>query len=136
MTRIDPSRLPEASELFWKRFAAFLIDGCILWLPGLYMVGRMPNLWVNVISILLGFAYFGLLEGFSPGATLGKRVMKLRVVGADGQPIGPGRAMYRHVARYASALLLLWGYWSMLSSPTRQTLHDKLADAYVVPAEE
>jgi uncharacterized RDD family membrane protein YckC len=90
--------------------------------------------------------YFALLNGADAGATLGKRLMRIRVADQyDGSSIGPGRAFLRWVLMgafwgwvlteafwvvlYVPGLLnLLWPVWD----PQRQTWHDKLANSVVV----
>jgi len=84
-------------------------------------------------------AYFALSNGGEAGATVGKRLMRIRVVDQhDGNPIGPGRALLRWVltgvfwvSLYLPGLLnLLWPLWD----PQRQAWHDKLANSVVVTA--
>ena len=84
-------------------------------------------------------AYFALSNGGDAGATLGKRLMRIRVVDQyDGNPIGPGRAFLRWVLVgafwvlvYIPGLLnLLWPLWD----PQKQAWHDKLANSVVVTA--
>ena len=84
-------------------------------------------------------AYFALSNGGETGATLGKRLMKIRVADQyDGTPVGPGRAFLRWILMgvfwvlvYIPGLVnLLWPLWD----PQRQSWHDKLANSVVVTA--
>jgi len=84
-------------------------------------------------------AYFALSNGGDIGATLGKRLLKIRVADQyDGNPIGQGRAFLRWVLMgafwvlvYIPGLLnLLWPLWD----PQKQAWHDKLANSVVVTA--
>lgn len=135
---------------FWIRFAAALIDGLILAIPMAVVallvdpngfnvnvsVGASPRQdpLVNLLSTLLGVAYYGLLEGGVTGQTLGKKAMGIRVVDADtfAPGIGTGRGIGRYFARYLSAFACLVGYLWMLWDPRKQTWHDKLVRTCVV----
>jgi uncharacterized RDD family membrane protein YckC len=55
---------------------------------------------------------------------------------ATGEAIGVPRAMGRYVARIVSALPIFLGYFWMLWDKEKQTWHDKLTNAVVVPADE
>jgi uncharacterized RDD family membrane protein YckC len=86
------------------------------------------------VATLVGLAYFTVLEG-GPGQTIGKRVVGVRVVRAEGEgPVGYGAAAVRYVSRYVSAAPCLLGYLWALWDGRRQTWHDKIADTLVVPA--
>jgi len=67
-------------------------------------------------------------------ATLGKRIMGIKVVDLSGGRIGFGTASLRNMAKFLSALTLGIGYLMPLWSPRRQMLHDKAAGCLVVVA--
>jgi uncharacterized RDD family membrane protein YckC len=136
---------------FWIRFLASLIDGLIVGVPfvvlGLALgstagyTGGLPfnpggNLAVNVLSIVVGMLYFGLLEGGPTGQTVGKKVCNIRVVDVENhQPgIGTARGIGRYFARWLSQLVFYLGYFWMLWDPRKQCWHDKLARTLVVRA--
>jgi uncharacterized RDD family membrane protein YckC len=148
---------------FWIRFLAALIDGIILGIP-FWIIGTMTGaydttvrdafgnetestnirfgygftpgvpLWCNLLNMAVGVAYYGGLEGGMTGQTLGKRIVGIRVVDANGgQPgIGFGRGVGRYFARILSAIPLLLGYFWMLWDDRKQTWHDKLPSTLVV----
>jgi uncharacterized RDD family membrane protein YckC len=121
---------------FWIRFAASLLDGILIGV-GTGIVGAMlgaDDAGVNLLNLIVGVAYFGMLEGGPTGQTLGKRVCNIRVVDATtGQAgIGIGRGIGRYFARWLSAIVLLLGYLWMLWDPRKQTWHDKLVGSIVV----
>ncbi len=77
--------------------------------------------WYAFVAI-----YFTVPEGLW-GRTLGKRVVGLRIVGADsGRPPGVPRAAKRLVGRGISAVPLYLGYTAMLSDSRRRCWHDEL----------
>jgi len=83
--------------------------------------------------LLVMFLYFVLFEGLS-GATPGKRVLGLRVVGADGTPVGLTRALVRNVLRVVDGLPALGIVAAVLiaSSDERARFGDRVAETRVV----
>jgi len=134
---------------FWLRFAAIFIDGCIL-LP-LVIVSVVLNiissttsddtvrLWVAIlllaytlICIVLQWLYFSLQEAGVHQATIGKRIMGLRVTDPQGNRVGFGRATGRYFGKILSGLILYIGFMMAGWTPRKQALHDMLADTLVV----
>lgn len=70
------------------------------------------------------------------GATVGKWLLGLRVVGPDGRPPGPLRALVRFVAYTISIAPLLAGVIAIALDPRRRAWHDRLARTAVVHAHE
>lgn len=66
------------------------------------------------------------------GQTVGKWVMGLRVVGADGQPPPLGRAMIRFAGYLLSAAPLYLGFVWVLFDDDRRAWHDRLARTWVI----
>jgi uncharacterized RDD family membrane protein YckC len=84
-----------------------------------------------VLFVLWAIAYF---VGFwsATGETPGDRLMRIRVVTADGQRLKPRWALVRCVGLVLSALLLFIGYLMILFDGRRRALHDRLARTVVV----
>ena len=125
---------------FWRRCAAFLLDTLVLLVlypVFLIAVGRDA---VSIVFLLAAAAYFAFLEGGPHGQSLGKRACGIRVIDSrDGGPIGPARALIRCIPLILAPtflpltfLVLLSCLW-MLLDRDKQTWHDKLARAVVVP---
>jgi uncharacterized RDD family membrane protein YckC len=96
---------------------------------------------IVVLAAALWFAY-EVPAVANTGQTLGKRLLGIRVVTADGGPIGFLRSIQRWIPQ--GAPLLLWGLlfpvqlldaaWCLWDKPRRQCLHDKAARTIVVNA--
>jgi uncharacterized RDD family membrane protein YckC len=138
---------PRGRAGFGKRLVALIIDSIILNIVA-YLVASILGLdpgdttqialfsSANLMSTIMSLLYFGFLEG-STGQTIGKKAMGIRVCDiATGEAIGVPRAMGRYVARIVSALPIFLGYFWMLWDKEKQTWHDKLTNAVVVPADE
>jgi len=132
---------------FWIRVAAYLLDsivtGAIGFGSGMAMVIVMETigsgassstieLYSNLLGILIGWLYFAGLEGSSMQATLGKKLVNLKVCDLNGDPIGFGRATGRYFAKILSAIVLLIGFIMVGFTQRKQGLHDMIAGTLVV----
>jgi uncharacterized RDD family membrane protein YckC len=81
-------------------------------------------------TMMLATAYFVLFHGID-GQTIGKRLLRLRVVGPENERMGYLRAALRWIATLALAPLLLGFLWVFLSREKR-AWHDYLARTWVV----
>lgn len=132
------------------RFAAIVVDGILTsvatsLLAGLlgggfdgealasgdlaYALSGTPALLV----IALGWGYPIIFEGLF-GGTVGKRILGMRVVNAEGGSIGLGRALVRNLLRIIDMLPFFYILGAILvsSSETKQRLGDRVAGTYVV----
>lgn len=123
---------------FWKRFCAAVVDGIIL-VIGQYLIAMLLGL-VGVtisanmdmfLSFFFGFAYEAYFTGRS-GATPGKMALKLRVIRADGSPVGYGLSIGRYFGKILSFLILLIGYIMAAFDEEKRALHDRICDTRVV----
>lgn len=94
--------------------------------------GFVASPWTGLLLGLLPLAYFGVLEALY-GATPGKMLLGLRVVRADGAPIGWREAVVRNLLRYVDSLFAyLVAAIAAWSSPERQRLGDRAAETVVL----
>jgi len=132
---------------FWPRVAAKLIDGLILGL--VYGVFFALNIFLAIAfpenEALLGIAtafaylvYFAVAIGFNAyflpkyGATPGKMALGLKVINADGGPVGAQKAIGRYFAELLSGMICYVGYLMVLFDEERRALHDRLCGTLVV----
>jgi uncharacterized RDD family membrane protein YckC len=119
---------------FGQRLVAAIIDGILVGIVGTVIELTVDQTLGGIVSLALGVAYYGWLEGSPSGQTVGKHVMGIRVYDLrHGGPIGTGRAIGRYFARIVSAIPCLLGYFWMLWDKEKQTWHDKLVGSVVVP---
>ena len=119
---------------FGQRLVAAIIDGIIVGVVGTVVGLIVRNELGGLLSLALGVAYYGWLEGSTSGQTVGKRMLGIRVYDLrQGGPIGTGRAIGRYFARIVSAIPCLLGYFWMLWDTEKRTWHDKLVGSVVVP---
>lgn len=85
----------------------------------------------DIIIYLASAAYFIILT-YCTGTTVGKRLMGLRVVSADGNRLTFWNVLYREtIGRYLSTILML-GYLMIGISSEKKALHDLLCDTRVI----
>lgn len=119
---------------FWIRVAALLIDGVVLSVIGNILLGG-DTVRSGGVTTLLGLAYYAYFWTASgKGATLGMRLMKIRVVKTDGSPLTVGDALVRYLMLIVSFVALFIGVIWVAFDANKQGWHDKVAGTYVVKA--
>lgn len=111
---------PLAYAGFWKRIAAFFADMSLFVLAAIPMVASVVAIEARAIPAPLGFAilalcglailglsliYFPLLEARF-GKTLGKRLMRIRVLEESGRPLRLRQAVIRRLSFWFDLLAL------------------------------
>ncbi|EFH84130.1 RDD family protein [Ktedonobacter racemifer] len=121
-----------------SRFLAILIDSIILGIVfgiinAILGTALKGSFAISGIEGLLLLIYYSCMEA-TMGATLGKKILGLRVVKEDGSSIGWGDSIIRNLLRiidiipgfYLVAAILVW------TSSSKQRLGDKVAHTVVV----
>jgi uncharacterized RDD family membrane protein YckC len=121
---------------FVDRAIAVIIDAVILLIPNLIFSFAIGGAIGSLLSFLLGAGYV-IYFWTSTGQTPGKKMMKLKVVKADGGTIlTPGEAIVRYLCQFISAIALALGYLWVIWDPKHEAWHDKLAGTKVIKLEE
>ncbi len=115
---------------FWKRFAALLIDGCIMIL--IYMILMIVPFFPQLFAILISGFYHVVFETSPLRATPGKALMKIAVVKSNGNMLTVKDSIIRYAVSFISSALLCLGYFISLFLEKRQTFHDLVADTVVI----
>lgn len=139
---------------FWLRAVAYLIDSFILGFAlslalrpillnnhvgpsvqefwGFYTsYTRQSTAFVLMIQ-LADWLYSAGLESSAWQATLGKKMLGLKVTDLTGQRLSFARATGRHFGKYLSSLTLLIGFAMAGFTGKKQALHDLIAKTLVV----
>lgn len=143
-------RVAHAAELnyagFWIRFCAKIIDILILGVLeafashlvfGAFFIDiNTPDIFVswlifNVFKFVANICYTWLLT-WKFGGTLGKLALDIRVVQANGEPIGLWRSLGRAFAEILSIITLLIGYIIAGFDSEKRTLHDHICGTRVI----
>ncbi len=122
-----------------RRVLAWLVDGLPFFAAAVLLVlslgARDPRLIAQLLVVvgLASFTYQALAHWLA-GATLGKQLLHLRVVGPDGERPGPGRSALRAGVAVAGVALLGAGPLLALFTRSGRALHDLAAATAVVDA--
>lgn len=120
---------------FGPRLVSAIIDGLIVGFIGalLFGAGRGTG---GLIGALVGLAYYWYCWTRQDGQTFGKKIMNLRVIKADGSPMTDSDAVVRYIGYYVNSFVFCLGWiWALFDSKS-QGWHDKMANTYVVTAED
>ena len=138
-TAPSTAALPLASQ--WVRLGAQIIDVLIAWIPvfilGILTGGRIP---VILINILLGVALVGInWQHLQNGQTIGKKLLKLQIVGRDGSPADRMHIVTRRLLPVWIIGAVPYVGWIVVIADAlcifragRNTLHDDFAETKVV----
>jgi uncharacterized RDD family membrane protein YckC len=98
--------------------------------------GAVANAMIAVLVVFV-FAYPIVMLTFHDGQTVGKQVVRVRVLRRDGEPVGFGRAFVREVTKilfgYTGILWLIDVLWPLWQAENK-ALHDLIAGTRVVAA--
>jgi len=138
---------------FWRRGAALAIDCVIAYTILLALVvivgwsvegfGFDVMTYVNmylgqvwyvqlIVDVAVPIAFFGTLMYFWNGYTVGKRIMKIRVVSLKSENITFWQSFDRAFGYTLSTFDLFFGFLRYFANPARQARHDKIVDTIVV----
>lgn len=117
---------------FWKRLLAYVIDTFLIYVVFWMIPGvDMEDMWVNIAMFVAWTAYFVWMVG-TYGATIGKMVLKLKIVKENGKRVSYSDALLRELASYLSLFVLGIGFLSIGWDPRKQGWHDKIAKTIVI----
>jgi len=147
---------------FWWRFLAYLIDEVVLsFVAGIFVIPLMgifglsiysmaesgvdleesPMFWgslvsfyvsVIIISVLINWLYFAIMESSKLQGTLGKFLLTIKVTDYQYERVSFGKASGRFFSKYISSFILMIGYIMAGLTEKKQALHDMIAGCYVI----
>ena len=156
-----PSQAPQAPQApsyrheddivyagFLRRWAALFLDQLILVIPlgllvglvSVVLVGSNPNTRSVLLMeglfylawLLAAPLYYAGMESSTGQATLGKRVLGIKVTDNDGRRLGFGHALGRWFAAALSYLTFYIGFLMAAFTDRKRALHDMVAGTLVV----
>ena len=147
---------------FWLRFAAYILDQLILQtIIGLLMLPMIFGMVAGVItaskevgdaskaiaiisvvmgfiailcviSIIIGWLYYAIMESSKHQGTLGKMAVGVIVTDIEGNRISFARATGRYFGKIISTMTMYIGYIMAGFTVRKQALHDIMSDCLVV----
>jgi uncharacterized RDD family membrane protein YckC len=108
------------------------------WYSGKWIMGPEEHLWgisdpICLVFLFIIFAYMIFMEAYI-GWTVGKRIMRMRVVDRNGNKIGFSKSVVRNLLRLADGLpaFNILGIVLIARSTTGQRFGDRVAGTYVI----
>lgn len=147
--------LPLASK--FERVIAYMIDMSLLGLPIVYMhymytdfglafdayiadptndqrrlayIAAAQPMTLRLFMSYMAYCFF--LEGSEAQATIGKRIMKQKVVFEDGSGLSINQSLMRNALKFLSYVPFNIGFIWALFDKKGQAWHDKIARTYVI----
>ncbi|HET8539175.1 MAG TPA: RDD family protein [Anaeromyxobacter sp.] len=118
------------------REATVGVPGPVTGLDLLDFVARERVIVLSVAAaVVLALGVYATLAHALAGATFGKRLLHLRVVGPDGGRPSLARSAARSALAFASIAALGLGFLLALFTPSGRGLHDLVARTWVVDAQ-
>ncbi|MBL1376569.1 RDD family protein [Zobellella iuensis] len=129
---------------FWRRLFAYLIDVLLMALPiGLLLSWLLdPSLAdpgevdfqraESLYGLVFWWLYFALLQSSPWQATLGKKLLGMKVTDAQGRRLSFVRASVRYLASLLSGALLMLGFLMIPFNRKKRGLHDFIAGTQVI----
>ena len=151
----EPTTSNDELAGFWDRILAALIDWNILfavwiaaWVPLYFPISELKDhpssfdwkmLWIDV-GVIVGWAllyvpwlvYFGLMESGPWQATVGKRMLGLKVISNGGDRMKRSQAFKRAICKNASLWPLPFGLFGIALSSKKMAFHDRLCQTLVI----
>lgn len=133
---------------FKRRSWAFLIDTIIISilnisvnleeLIGFFKTGSFNSIEApsefmeKMIGVAAMILYFGLMTYYWNGQTLGKRMLKIRVISLKKEKLTFWQSIERSLGYGASALEAGFGFFQVIWDENRQAVHDRIAETAVI----
>jgi uncharacterized RDD family membrane protein YckC len=138
---------------FPRRVVAYLIDMTIFfllflflsaagWLASLLAASDLSSIdeangpflfFLTPALFVLFFGYYTFFHSYG-GQTPGKILVRIKVVGEDGKPLPPARALIRTLGYFLSSIFFFAGFFLALFEKRGRALHDFLSRSEVVQA--
>lgn len=150
-----PTRRLESYAGFWRRILAASIDGVLVQVATVFVVAPIAlsvraslartlptpeqmqvahQLFAFIIGAHVHWLYCTISESSAWQATLGKKILALRVTDERGRRLSFGQANARYWSKLLSLLILGVGFLMIAFTEKKQGLHDKLAKTLVLKA--
>ncbi|MBQ7908552.1 MAG: RDD family protein [Elusimicrobiaceae bacterium] len=116
----------------WKRFWAFVIDVIVFAILFWALAQLIDNFTLSLLLLVIIWLYYALLESSPWQASLGKRLLGLKVVDKRGRRLSFGKATKRLLSRLITNFTFYFGFFSAAFDKQNKTLHDRMSKSLVV----
>jgi uncharacterized RDD family membrane protein YckC len=92
----------------------------------------IPEYLKIVFKLLIPVLYIGLITWFTNGYTIGKRLLRIRIVATNHEHLTLWHSIERSLGYYASSLEFGFGFLQYFIDYNRRTVHDRIAETIVI----
>ena len=134
---------------FGRRFLAIIIDGVFIFMVSLLIAFLLGILYVvigwwttasdwpwrafgSIVVLLVSIVYYNGKWVQKSGQTLGKLMMGIRIVSADGSPLTTKKMIFRYLGYVVSSFFASLGFIWVAIDKKRRGWHDIIAGTYVI----
>jgi uncharacterized RDD family membrane protein YckC len=93
---------------------------------------NMPEYLRILFKLSIPVLYFGLITFFTNGYTVGKRILRIRIVATNHERLTLWHSIERSLGYYASSLEFGFGFLQYFLDYNRRTVHDRIAETIVI----
>lgn len=93
---------------------------------------RASDFLITILKLLIPVLYLGLITYFTNGYSIGKRIMKIRIVATNHEHLSLWHSIERSLGYYASSLEFGFGFLQYFIDYNRRTVHDRIAETIVI----
>lgn len=131
----------EQYATFWKRVIATFIDwilvslitGFVSWIITGVFAGDEAFRKINTLFFFQIYGVYSILmESSKSGATVGKMILKIKIVSLENKQLSVPQAFFRYFARLFSFFTAGFGCVMALFTLKRQGLHDQITKTLVI----
>jgi uncharacterized RDD family membrane protein YckC len=105
-------------------------DDTLIQSKGLHYYGS--DFLKTILKLLIPVLYLGLITFFTNGYTIGKRIMKIRIIATNHKHLSLWHSIERSLGYYASSLEFGFGFLQYFIDYNRRTVHDRIAETIVI----
>lgn len=117
-------------------FIIFTIYSVLVLLSFIFIEGKDQRILVFLVPLALVFIvkliYGAIAEASNAKATIGKRIVGIKVTDLSGTKLSLGNSLLRNFSKFFSVLPLFFGYFYSFLNKKNQCFHDLIANTLVV----
>ncbi|MBK6731707.1 MAG: RDD family protein [Bacteroidetes bacterium] len=123
---------------FLSRFVAYIIDMLMIGIARSILALIFgfslfhPSMGIIWFGSIFGLLYFITMESSKYQATVGKLLMRIKVVNQQGVRMNLSESIIRNLSKILSAIFLLIGFLMVLLDDRKRALHDRIAGTFVI----
>ena len=91
-----------------------------------------PEILTTIFKLSIPVLYLGLITFFTNGYTIGKRILRIRILATNHEHLTLWHSIERSLGYYASSLEFGFGFLQYFIDYNRRTVHDRIAETIVI----